>query len=70
MTMKGSPIPANYSITSPCPTCGSETLNVEFRLRSKPIGTFSVAGAQPKVAVEYSLWLDCTSCDFEEEGKS
>jgi hypothetical protein len=68
--MKSDAIPANYSVTSPCPTCGSETLHVEFRLRSKPIGTFSVAGAAPKVTVQYWPWLTCSSCDFEEEGKA
>lgn len=67
--MKAEPIPSNYSVTTPCPACGSETLHIEHRLRSKPIGSFSVAGAQPKVVVEYWPWLVCGSCGIEAEAK-
>lgn len=52
-----------------CPACGADALRIEYRLRAKPLGTYSLAGAQPKVAAENWPWLVCDSCGIEAEGK-
>lgn len=39
---------------TPCPSCGELTLRLEVRLRSRPPGTWSLAGQQSKTsAVEW-----------------
>jgi ribosomal protein S27AE len=45
-----------------CPQCGEKTLSVDQVLQAKPIGTYSLAGAQPKVDAEYQLRWSCGSC--------
>lgn len=52
----------------PCPNCGADELRIEMRLRAKPIGTFSIAGASPKVVATEVPWLVCGGCGVEAEG--
>lgn len=57
-----------------CPNCGKNTLRLEMRmgpLKVKPIGTFSLAGAQMKMAatMEAEGFLVCNDCGFEKKGK-
>ncbi len=52
----------------PCPACGAEALRFVTRLRAKEIGTFSIAGAQPKVVATEVVYLVCDSCKVEAEG--
>lgn len=53
----------------PCPSCGEDALRIEFRLRCKPIGSFSLTGAQMKLSAQEWPWLVCDSCGIEAEGK-
>lgn len=53
----------------PCPSCKQDTLTVTWKFAPKPIGTYSIAGAQSKVAAEQVPYLVCGNCDFEEKGK-
>lgn len=47
----------------PCPQCGtSGTICIDPVLVSKPAGTFSIAGAQPKVVAHEKYELTCTHC--------
>jgi hypothetical protein len=50
-----------------CPGCGEVgSLGVELRLVAKPIGSFSLAGAQMKVSAREGPHLVCTTvgCGF------
>jgi len=49
-----------------CPKCQAPpgSLSVEFKLAAKPLGTWSLAGAQTKVAAEWRPVLACSDCDF------
>lgn len=57
----------------PCRDCGQLTLRIEWRskLVAKPTGSYSLAGAQPKVAAEEKPWpwAVCDNCGDESEGK-
>ncbi|OQQ23343.1 hypothetical protein A6411_23830 [Prescottella equi] len=52
-----------------CPACGATTLEIEWRLEPKPIGSHSLAGVQMKVAATSLPWLVCRSCGVEAKGK-
>ena len=55
---------------TPCPTCNRVgTLYVEVKLVAKPIGSFSLAGAQTKVTAESKPFLLCSVCHFTKMGK-
>lgn len=51
----------------PCPRCGELTLRLETRLEARPLGTWSLAGAQPKTSVVEWPYAVCVTddCDFE-----
>jgi hypothetical protein len=40
-----------------------------MRLKAKPLGTFSIAGAQTKVVATKTPWIACDNCGVEAEGK-
>lgn len=47
-----------------CPSCGTKgSLTLEMRLRAKPLGTYSLAGMQPKVAAIPWPYLVCSVSD-------
>lgn len=53
-----------------CLTCNRVgTLYIEVKLVAKPIGSFSLAGAQMKVTAESKPFLLCSVCDFERIGE-
>ena len=54
---------------TPCPSCGVKGLRIEYRLTAKPLGSFSLAGAQMKVSAVRVPWLICGTCGVEAEGK-
>lgn len=56
---------------TPCPQCKATgpTLRVEFRLVAKPVGTYSVAGAQDKVVAQTRPVLLCGACDLNIVGE-
>ena len=56
-----------------CPGCGEVgSLGVELRLVAKPIGSFSLAGAQMKVSAREVPHLVCTTvgCGFTKAASS
>lgn len=52
-----------------CKYCGSDDIVVEWKLRAKPIGSYSIAGAQPKVVAEKWPYATCQGCGHESEGE-
>ena len=52
-----------------CPACGHHGLVIEWRLTAKPIGSFSLAGAQMNVSATERPWIRCPECGVEAEGK-
>jgi hypothetical protein len=55
-------------VDGPCPICGASALHIEVRLTAAPIGTFSIPGAQPKIAASSTAHLVCRSCKAETQG--
>lgn len=55
----------------PCPGCGHRTLELQLKLVSRPIGTWSLAGQQPKTSAVEWPYLVCTTehCGFETAAK-
>jgi hypothetical protein len=47
-----------------CPACHAGPLQLTQTLAAKPIGTFSLAGAQMKVSAEQLWKLACPSCSW------
>lgn len=57
--------------TTPCPTCGHHTLQIDLRMTAKQLGEFSLAGGQMKFSAGFLPWLYCwrPECDFEQQGR-
>lgn len=51
-------------VSTPCPSCGARALTASQKLRAKPTGTYSIAGAWPKVAATVVWELTCTADDY------
>jgi len=51
-----------------CPGCGADTLQVEWRLTAAPLGSYSLAGAQDKIAAREVPWLVCGHCGIAAQG--
>ncbi len=50
----------------PCPRCAeSGGLRIELRLVAKPIGSFSLSGAQMKFSVQERVALVCGRCGLD-----
>lgn len=66
---------AEWLADKPCPDCGELSLRVVGRdgLLAKPLGSFSLAGAQPKVSAHEVRWpwAKCSTpgCSFEKKAK-
>lgn len=56
---------------APCPVCAAAPgcLTVTVRLVAKPLGSFSLAGAQVKVSAEECPVLHCSACGLEVVGR-
>lgn len=52
-----------------CPACGTTSLEIVERFEPKPIGTYSIAGAQTKLVGTMWPWLVCKNCGVEARGK-
>jgi transcription elongation factor Elf1 len=46
----------------PCPECGAKAFSIKTRLVARPIGTYSLAGAQMKVSAYEWPHLVCGNC--------
>ena len=53
---------------TPCPACGETALRIQWKLKSKPIGSFSLSGGQMKTVVRPWPYLICDKCGIEAEG--
>lgn len=53
----------------PCRNCGAYGLRIETRLEALPIGTYSLAGQQMKIAAREWPWMVCDNCKRESRGK-
>lgn len=54
-----------------CKYCGtSGKVRLEMRLVAKELGTFSLAGAQPKVSAYRWPWAVCDACGHESRGQA
>lgn len=54
---------------TPCPACGQTTLSIEERFEPKPVGTWSLAGAQMKLTGKMWPYVRCSNCGVEARGK-
>jgi hypothetical protein len=55
---------------TPCPECHLvEKLYIDIQLVAKPIGEFSLAGAQMKFSGKTCPVLKCRNCEFELVGE-
>jgi predicted RNA-binding Zn-ribbon protein involved in translation (DUF1610 family) len=52
----------------PCPVCGSQTLTLSQKLVARPLGEWSLAGAQLKLSVVDRPHLSCSSCGMSVTG--
>lgn len=52
----------------PCKHCASKSLRVELRLEAKPLGTWSLSGAQMKTVASEWPWMVCDNCHRESRG--
>lgn len=55
-------------VVGKCPLCSGD-LTIQMRLEAKPLGTWSSAGGQIKVAASNWPWLVCSDCPFQEKGR-
>ena len=54
---------------APCRHCGSHDTFIELRLDPKPPASYSLAGAQNKVAATAWPWAVCDGCGKTSKGK-
>lgn len=52
-----------------CPQCGHQGVNLVYKLRAKKLGTWSLAGTQPKLVLERWPYIICPECGLEGEGE-
>lgn len=52
-----------------CRYCGHDRIRIEWRLVPEPVGTYSLAGVQDKVAATNTPFAVCEGCGHESQGK-
>jgi len=53
-----------------CPACSAAgTISVRLILVAKPLGTFSLAGAQAKVSAASAAVAECSACGLSVRGR-
>lgn len=67
--------PANPFVGIPCRECGSASLRLEYREETydvRPLGTWSLSGAQMKVSAHATSWpwCVCGDCGAASRGKA
>lgn len=56
-------------LPKPCPSCGASPLELSWGLVARPLGTWSLAGAQMKTsAVEWAT-VSCPACGVQVPGR-
>ena len=58
----------DWAAEQTCPGCGHEGLRIEWRLAARPVGSYSLSGAQMKVSATRKPVLICDGCGAEAEG--
>lgn len=61
--------PIREPLGASCVYCGSDETYVEYRVEAKPVGSFSLAGAQAKVSSYTWPYAVCAGCGHESRGK-
>lgn len=61
------PLSGSADLPQPCPVC-SGLLELSWRLTAKPIGSFSLAGAQMKVSALVRAQVLCAGCGLAAVG--
>lgn len=57
------PVPAGQLASTACPGCGArDAVYVREVFTAKPVGSFSLAGAQMKFSATRSLVYECSLC--------
>ncbi len=57
------PASGHCDIAKPCPFCGQRKLELRWWLEAKPVGTFSLAGAQLKFSAVENAVVQCHGCE-------
>lgn len=52
----------------PCPLCAEIGLEIHEVLIAMPVGSFSLAGNQPKMPAEQAIFLHCPNCKASVKG--
>lgn len=52
-----------------CPKCSLGTVTLKPVLASKPLLSYSVAGAQTKIVAEEMMIVSCDNCDLNVKGR-
>jgi len=60
---------SSTALPQKCPSCGATTLVLSWGLISKPLGTFSLAGAQMKTSAVEVAEVDCETCGVHVPGR-
>jgi hypothetical protein len=61
--------PERKPLGAPCRYCGSGDTWVEWRLEAKPLGSFSLAGAQMKFSANRWPYAVCDGCGHVSRGE-
>lgn len=51
-----------------CPACGHDGMTMTWRLRAKPVGSFSLSGASMKFSANEVPYIECPACGIGTEG--
>lgn len=54
----------------PCRDCGEPRLKLVWKLEVRPLGTFSLAGAQLKASAREHPYCVCEGCGAESRGRT
>jgi hypothetical protein len=52
-----------------CPKCKVGVVSLQPVLKSKSLGTYSIAGAQTKIVAKNMMLVTCSSCDLNVTGR-
>ncbi len=62
------PLTGEANLPQPCPDCHETTLVLAWGLATRPVGSYSLAGAQLKISVRTWARVSCCACDYHIDG--
>jgi hypothetical protein len=62
------PLSGDADLPLPCPSCNRTLMSMSWTLVARPVGSFSLAGAQMKVSASSRAVVRCRGCAFEAHG--